>query len=171
MNNRIVSILTIICCGMLFTTCSVSNKLTEIQLCRGKYNIACWEGIDIKEYELVVVKNQEQYNEIVGIPNVKINFRKNALLLVKGISPNLIGYVDSDLIEKADGNYILKVYVAQGGKIDGIEGELIIVSPANQEWILSYLVPQSISDKIELSMSYGKDYDWSYKEEYKCFNR
>ena len=54
---------------------------------------------------------------------------------------------------------------------DGIEGELIIVSPANQEWILSYLVPQSISDKIELSMSYGKKYDWSYKERYKCFNR
>ena len=62
---------------MLFTTCSVSNKLSEIQLCRGKYNIACWEEIDIKEYELIVVKNQEQYNEIVGIPNGKINFRKN----------------------------------------------------------------------------------------------
>ena len=120
---------------------------------------------------MIVVKNQEQYNEIVGIPNVKINFRKNALLLVKGISPNLIGYVESDLIEKADGNYILKIYVSQGGSKDGIEGELIIVSPANQEWILSYLVPQSISDKIELSMSYGKNYDWSYKEEYKCFNR
>ena len=69
---------------------------------------------------------------------------------------------------------ILTVLIRQNesvGSKDGIEGELIIVSPANQEWILSYLVPQSISDKIELSMSYGKNYDWSYKERYKCFDR
>lgn len=139
-----VFFLLILCtCTLLgITACNddLPNELIEIQLNKED---EFWRP-KIDEHQLVVIDNREAYNELVGISDVNINFRKYALVLIKGTSPNRIYKLNADILEKANDSYILYINVDYGA----------FIQFAFEEWFRSYLVPQGIADKIELNISY-----------------
>lgn len=124
------------------TSCSddISLELIEIQLNDDNY----WCP-NINEEILVIINSREEYQEIVGVSDININFRKHALLLIKGTSPNKIWYIDSNLIEELNGDYTLSIEVIQNS--DWIQ-------PADNPWFRSFLVPKYLVNRIKLDLSY-----------------
>ena len=100
---------------------------------------------NINEEILVIINSREEYQEIVGVSDININFRKHALLLIKGTSPNKIWYIDSNLIEELNGDYTLSIEVIQNS--DWIQ-------PADNPWFRSFLVPKYLVNRIKLDLSY-----------------
>ena len=140
---RKILILLFITYSMLYvTSCSddISLELIEIQLNDDNY----WCP-NINEEILVIINSREEYQEIVGVSDININFRKHALLLIKGTSPNKIWYIDSNLIEELNGDYTLSIEVIQNS--DWIQ-------PADNPWFRSFLVPKYLVNRIKLDLSY-----------------